>query len=116
MNKKQLKLSIQTHIRAMLRRIAGEAFQQHGETGVADFIRIPPTRKQDKATEGLRSLAYTLDTGKELIRSTRGSGDSLGRHPGDKVIPIPVPMRLMMQIKRAAEAARAAYLKKHSRE
>jgi hypothetical protein len=118
MNKRQLKLSIQTHIRAMLRRIAGEAFQQHGETGVAEFIRIPPNRKKDrvkKITPETQKLAFTLDTGKELIRKTKGAGDSLGRHPGDKFIPMPVPTSLMWQIKRAAEKARREFLEKQGK-
>jgi hypothetical protein len=113
MNKSQLKQSIQTHVRAMIRRISGEAHQQRGVTGIEYFIKIPPTRTQDVGTSGTKKQAFMVDTGKELIRATKGSGDSLGRHPGDKVIPIPVPTEFMMQIKRAAEKARREYLEKH---
>lgn len=96
MSKQQLRLSIQTHIRAMVRRIAGESSRLRDITGVEDFMLMIPLRGRDikKLTQSQVDRAFDVVRADEYIRATRGSGDSLGRNPGDTSIPIPLPASL----------------------
>lgn len=119
MDQRQLKLSIQTHIRAMMRRIAGAAHEAGDVTDVEDYVMVPPTRRLDitraKRGRGSQSLAFTTMTGPELLRTTKGSGDSLGRYAGDQLQPVPVPKAFFDDVKKAAEIARRSYLRRLGR-
>lgn len=89
MDQNQLKLSIQTHIRAMARRIAGEAHVP----GAKKWLMVPPTRAKDfdqPWSDVKVEQAFSLLEPIGHLQITLGSGDSLGRHPGDKLIPVAV--------------------------
>lgn len=89
MDQRQLKLSVQTHIRAMVRRIAGEAHVP----GAKKWLMVPPTRKKDFAqpwSDVKVEQAFSVIEPIGHLTLTQGSGDSLGRHPGDQLIPVAV--------------------------
>ena len=106
MNKRQLKLSMETHFRAMLRRIATQA---EDEGDLFRYLQVPPTRKKDKKKKPSKSTkdrALRTTSFKELMGDTKNSGDSLGKFPGDKVIPIPFPKDSESTVVKSAERAR----------
>lgn len=106
MSKKQLKLSIQTHIRAMMRRIAGETANQKSKKALQYFIQVPATREKD-LKKGLSKTALEraleITSVDKLLSSSNSSGDSLGLFPGDKTLPIPIPDSLIDAAREAAK-------------
>ena len=114
MNKRQLKLSVQTHIRAMMRRVAGESEQFKAITGVKSYLKIPATMKKDlmRITPREAKEAFTIVKFKDQLYATKGSADSLGAWPGDKSQLIPIPPGSEERIANAAQAMRRSYLKR----
>jgi hypothetical protein len=113
MSKKQLKLSVQTHIRAMVRRVAAESAHLQNIKGVKEyihFVQVPATRKNDKPSASVLDRAFEIVTHRLLEKGSKGSGDSLGAYPGDKVIAVPFPSNFFDDVKKASKAAREEYL------
>jgi hypothetical protein len=96
---RQLKLSIQTHIRAMMRRLCEQGSFLANIGGVDHFILIPPTRKSDVEVKPIPPESFDIISAKEFS-STR---KSLGEHPGDRLIPIPIPNSKFKLYKEASE-------------
>ena len=108
-DKRQLKLSVQTHIRAMVRRLSGEAYLHGKHLKTSNFILVPATRAKDKFSKE----AYQIFSLPQYARKAKGGGMSLGRHPGDKLIPIPVPDHVYDKLKVEAAKRRSEYIKHH---
>lgn len=110
-NTSQLKLSIQTHIRAMMRRIASDVGVKQKD---ALFIQVPPTRQKDVIKQGRSSTvtknAYLPKTMVDIQDETQGSGNSLGRNPGDVLQIFPIPKKLESLATRVAKKLRKQHL------
>lgn len=117
-NKNQLRMSIQTHIRAMVRRVATESAELSDITGVEHFAMIPSTRKEDldrEVSDQTQKDGFTILTKKELSKKSKGSGNSLGSHPGDKIIPVPIKKSKLFLFQKALGKARKKWLGKISK-
>lgn len=118
MNKRQLKLSIQTHIRAMIRRLATEAEEIGDIPGMMRYVQIPPTRRKDmvgKVSGTSEERVFKILDGPSVVRKGKGSGDSLGLHPGDRTIPLPFPKNYLDKLMAEAVKKRKQYLKARGR-
>jgi hypothetical protein len=114
LSERQQLLSVQTHIRAMIRRIATSG-EFKGAIGKQSryFVQLPATRPQDLQAppNSVIARAFTVVTQPELVKSAGGLGDSLGAFAGDKMQPIPIPPNAVNAVRAAAEVERQRWLK-----
>ena len=109
MSTRQLKLSMQTHLRAMVRRLA----ETYGASqGARHYVLIPPVRPADvkQATPSTRARAFLVEDIRKALKRSKGSATSLGVYPGDKVLPLPIPVARLGEARQAAAVMRQEYL------
>ena len=109
-SKKQMQLSVQTHLRAMARRESGWFFKSMKKAKA--FVQIPPS-KIIFATESVRERAYKLAPASQLLKASQGSADSLGFFPGDRVVALPATPAMIERLKGLWEKRRAQYMKSY---
>jgi hypothetical protein len=96
----------------MLRRVSTQVEETDDEFR---YIQVPPSRKKDKekVSNSTKDRAFKPISFEDLMDDTNNSGDSLGKFPGDKVIPIPFPIDSEDTIIKAAEKARRNLIKEY---
>lgn len=114
LSKKRLLLSVQTHIRAMLRRLMMDHDVLAEIPGAIRFVQVPPTRDGDfeTATETEVARAYEVEDLPALQRKNKGAAHSLGLFPGDRIVPIPIPESFFEKVKRVTRETQRAYVEK----
>ena len=109
LSKNQMKLSVQTHLRAMARRQAGWFFENMRDAEV--FVQVPPGHPRH-STPSVRERAYQMLSPSKVARNQSGSHDSLGAFPGDRVVSLPLTRNMARALRQELEKRVEAYQKK----
>jgi hypothetical protein len=89
---RQQLLSLQTHVRSFIRRVVtSPEFRTQIQTNL--YLQVPPCRPVDmyeSPSDSVLQRAFRVDSLSNILIDSKGSGDSLGRYPGDKIQLFPV--------------------------
>ena len=103
---RQQALSIQTHVRAAVRRhVTAKAPAEQM------MLHLPATRPQDIVSKpNVQARAYKIESVREILEKGGGSADGLGGFPGDQMQLVRVPQSALRTVEAEALRRRERYL------